>query len=120
LELGRTGETVRLLRESLPHLIGLLKSFARSVSVRRLSCDISLGLADPADTAAMSGYLWSLASVVNASPKCHLSVKPDFSSERLDGSIAVELKVRLLRIVAAFVGALTKKPVRKSFRGMRT
>jgi hypothetical protein len=120
LELKRIGETFRLLRESSPHLTDLLRAFERSVSVRGLSCEILFGLNDPADTAATSGYLWSLMSVVNASPKCHLAVRPDFLSERLDGSIAVELKVRLLRIVAAFVRALTKKPVRQLFRGART
>lgn len=116
----RVGKATRLPLESLLYQTDMFRSIVKSVSMRRLYCDVLIGLADPADTAMVSGYLWSLASAVNVSPEFHMSVTPDFSSERLDGSIAAELKFRLLWVVVALVGALTKKPVRQLFRGMRT
>ena len=112
-------EMISLLKESFPHLKNVLNAFIRSISIKRLSCNVTMGLDSPVDTALVSGYLWSLASLVNMLPKVNLSINPDFQEKKLDGSIMVELKVRLLRIVAALIKAFTKKPLRKLFRGMR-
>ncbi|MCP8312634.1 MAG: DUF2953 domain-containing protein [Candidatus Methylarchaceae archaeon HK02M1] len=115
----RIPETVSLFVESFPYIRNILKAAMKSISIKRFSCDVVMGLDSPVDTAVVSGYLWSLASIVNVFPKVYLSVKPDFQERRLDGSIMVELKVRLLRIVLAFVRAFFKKPVRQFFGKMR-
>jgi len=112
-------EMISLFTESFPHLKRILNAFMKSISIERFSCDVTIGLDSPADTATISGYIWSLAPLVNLFPKAYLSVKPDFQEKRLDGSMIIELKVKLLRIAVAFIRAFTKKPVRQFFRKMR-
>jgi hypothetical protein len=115
----RVPEMANLLTESYPYLANVLSAFMKSISVTRLSSNVTIGLGSPADTAIASGYLWSVASVANTYPSVNLSVEPDFREERLDGSVTIELRVRLIRIVAAFIMAFTKKPVRRLFSLMR-
>ncbi|MCP8304113.1 MAG: DUF2953 domain-containing protein [archaeon] len=116
---GSIPEMTSLFAESFPYLMNILNAAMKSISIKRFSCDVVMGLDSPADTAVVSGYLWSLASIINIFPKVYLSVKPDFQERRLDGSMMVELKVRLLRIVPAFIRAFFKKPVRQLFGKMR-
>ncbi|MCP8316970.1 MAG: DUF2953 domain-containing protein [archaeon] len=111
-------EMISLFTESFPYLKHILNAFMKSISIERFSCNVTMGLDSPADTAMISGYMWSLASLVNVFPKAYLSVKPDFQEKRLDGSMMVELKVRLLWIAVALIRAFSKKPIRQLFRKM--
>jgi hypothetical protein len=117
--LRRSSETVSRFLESLPYLPGIVRTFMRSLTVERFSADVAVGLGSPAETAIISGYLWSLASIVNVLPKVNFSVRPNFQEEQLEGSVATKLKIRLLWIAVALVKAGTKKPVRKLFTSMR-
>ena len=118
-DLERMSKILLVLPESFPYLKGILDSCIRSVSVERFSLDVTVGLGSPADTAAVSGYLWSIASIVNVFPSANLSVKPDFQEEQLNGSLDLNVKFRLLWIVGSFIRAFSKKPVRQLFREMR-
>ncbi len=118
-ELSRLPETVSRLLESLPYLPSIFRTFMRSLTIERLSADVELGLGSPVETAMVSGYLWSLASVVNVSPKADFSVRPNFQEERFEGSFVTDLKIRLLWIVVAMLKAVTKRPVRRLFTSMR-
>ncbi|MCL4437371.1 MAG: DUF2953 domain-containing protein [Thaumarchaeota archaeon] len=118
-DLSRLPDTGNRLLESLPYLPDITRTFLRSITIERLSVDVKLGLGGPVETAVMSGYLWSLASLVNSLPKSGLSVRPNFQEEQLEGSLITDLKIRLLWVAAALVKALTKKPVRQLFTSMR-
>ena len=118
-DLSRLPETVSRLMESLPYFPSIFRTFMRSLTVERFSADVELGLGSPVETAVVSGYLWSLASLVNISPKADLTVKPNFQEEQLEGSLITDLKIRLLWIAVALVKAVTKKPVRQLFTSMR-
>ena len=118
-DLSRLPETVSRLMESLPYFPSIFRTFIRSLTVERFSADVELGLGSPVETAVVSGYLWSLASLVNISPKADLTVKPNFQEEQIEGSLVTDLKIRLLWIVVALVKAVTKKPVRQLFTSMR-
>ena len=118
-DLSRLPETVSRLVESLPYFPSIFRTFIRSLTVERFSADVELGLGSPVETAVVSGYLWSLASLVNISPKADLTVKPNFQEEQLEGSLITDLKIRLLWIAVALVKAVTKKPVRQLFTSMR-
>ncbi|OHE52402.1 MAG: hypothetical protein A3K61_01055 [Thaumarchaeota archaeon RBG_16_49_8] len=118
-DLSRLPETVSRLMESLPYFPSIFRTFMRSLTVERFSADVELGLGSPVETAVVSGYLWSLASLVNISPKADLSVRPNFREEQLEGSLITDLKIRLLWIAVALVKAVTKKPVRQLFTSMR-
>lgn len=118
-ELSRLPETVSRLMESLPYFPSIFRTFMRSLTIERFSADVEMGLGSPVETAVVSGYLWSLASLVNISHKADLTVKPNFQEEQLEGSLVTDLKIRLLWIAVALVKAVTKKPVRQLFTNMR-
>ena len=107
------------LRGSSQYLPILLSAFRKSISVQSLSATLTFGLDDPAETATIGGYLLSLASMVNTIPMASLSIYPSFQGVQLEGSIAAELKVRLLRIVGAFIRSYSKKPFRDLLSVMR-
>jgi len=109
----QTTRILSALRDSPQYLPLILDAFRKSIKIKRVSASLTFGIEDdPAETATVCGYLWSLALVVNALPRSSLMVYPSFEGERLDGSIAAELRVRLLRIVVAFIRSYFKKPFR--------
>jgi hypothetical protein len=99
--------------------VDVFNAFTKSISIKRLSINANIGLGSAAETAIMSGYMYLLTSIASTYPPINISVEPDFQKERLDGSIMIELKIRLLRIAIAFIKAFTKKPVRRLIRRMR-
>jgi hypothetical protein len=102
----------RSFMDALPALLRVLKNLIKSVDIDRLICRISFGLNDPADTAVLSGYLWSLASAVGLS-NTNIFIDPRFDEERLVGDLAADLKARLLWVVVALLLALREDKLRK-------
>jgi hypothetical protein len=117
--LARAPLLLSLLMDAAPSLLGIVKSFGRAVRLRRLSIDVSFGVGDPAETAVLAGYLWSVAWTSGLVPHASLSLRPDMERARLDGSASAELGVRLLPIVGAFLMAYTKKPFRRLLKEVR-
>jgi hypothetical protein len=117
--LARAPLLLSLLRDAAPSLVGIFKSFGRAVRLRRLSIDVSFGVGDPAETAVLAGYLWSVAWAFDLVPRTSLSLRPDMERARLDGSASAELGVRLLPIAQAFLIAYTKKPFRRLLKEAR-
>jgi len=110
---------IRLLRDSVPSLMILLRAFRRSVSVRTLSAYVNVGLGDPAETATLAGYVWAFTRAVGLPPRASLVVKPDLDRPRLDGSVNAEVGVRLLPLVVGFLRAYSKRPFRTLIREAR-
>jgi hypothetical protein len=115
----RAPRLISLFGDAAPSLVGILKGFGRAVRFRRLSIDVSFGVGDPADTAVLAGYLWSVAWALDLLPRTSLALHPDMERVRLDGSVSAELGVRLLPIAAAFLMAYTKRPFRRLLREVR-
>lgn len=103
---------VRASIDSLPTLVMLLRAFRRSISVRSVSARVTFGLGDPAETAVVAGYIWAMSSVVDLPPNISLRVRPDLEKERLEGTAAGEVGVRLLPLAVAFAKAYTRRPFR--------
>lgn len=118
-DLSRFPETFSRLAESIQYFPSIFRTFMRSLTIEKFSASVELGLGSPVETAVVSGYLWSMASLVNISPKADFTVKPNFQEEQLEGSLITDLKIRLLWIVVALVKAVTKRPVRQLFTSMR-
>jgi hypothetical protein len=72
-------------------------------------------LDDPADTAVLSGYLWSVASTLGLF-RANVFIEPYFEGERLEGEIAAELKTRLIWIAKAVINASLEKEIRSLIR----
>jgi len=80
---------------------------------------VNLGLDDPARTAELSGYVWSVAWLANLLPNTSFAFTPVFGGPTLEGSAAASLRVRLLPLVAAFLRAYSKKSFRAFLREVR-
>ena len=110
---------IRLARQSVPSLVILFRAFRRSVSIRKFSALVNLGLGDPAETALISGYFWAFSWAINLLPGTSIILKPDLDRPRLDGSARGELSIRLLPLAVGFLRAFTKKPFRALVREAR-
>jgi len=102
----------RSFMDALPAILRVLKNLIKSIDIDRLICRISFGLNDPAETAVLSGYLWSLASAVGLS-NTNIFIDPRFDEERLVGDLAADFKARLLWVVVALLLALREDKLRK-------
>jgi hypothetical protein len=103
--------------EALPALARVSMGLVRSIDLERISCQITFGLNDPAETAALSGYLWSIASAMGLY-RANIYIEPYFGGERLDGRFLAEIKARLLWIVLALAKAVTEKSIRGLIMGI--
>jgi hypothetical protein len=112
-------KSIKLFWKSLDHLIPILTTFLKSLTLEKFSLNLNLGFGSPVDTAMTSGYFWSLASVMNVIPPISLSLTPDFQKERIDGSVELNIKLKLFWIVVESIKAFTKKPVREFFWSLR-
>lgn len=112
-------EVINKFLESLDHLKPIFKAFIKSISIENLSLHLDLGLYSPVSTAMISGYFWSISSILNLIPPVNLSITPDFQKSKLDGSVELNLKIKFFWIVGALIRAFTKRPVRDLFRSVR-
>jgi len=108
-----------LFTESSTSFLDIFNALTKSISIRRISIHLKLGLGSAAETASLSGYMYLLSSIIPKYQPVNISVEPDFQKERLDGSILIEFKIRLVRIAFAAIKALTKRPVRRLIKRMR-
>lgn len=112
-------EVINKFLESLDHLKPIFYAFIKSINVENLSLHLDLGLYSPVSTAMISGYFWSISSILNLIPPVNLSITPDFQKSKLDGSVELSLKIKFFWIVGALIRAFTKRPVRDLFRSVR-
>lgn len=98
-----------------PAIAHLSVDLFKSIVFQKLSCRLCLGLNDPAETAVISGYLWSVASTLGHF-RANVFIEPFFEGERLEGEFVAELKIRLLWIARAVINALREKEIRSLIR----
>ena len=106
----------RMFIDALSSFFRVLNDLMRTVHTERLSLNITVGLDDPANTAVLCGYLWSMASTV--SNPSTLQIDPYFGGDRLNGSVNAEIWGRLLWVFVAFINALREKPIRRLLKEM--
>lgn len=95
------------LMEALPALARIVVDLFRSIKVN-VSCNLRFGLDDPADTAVLSGCLWSVASAAGI-PNADITLVPCFEGQRLEGWFRAEMRARILSLVVAVLSALKEK-----------
>jgi len=111
---------LNLFLESWPYLVNILQAFIKSLSLEKLSVHMTLGFESPADTAMITGYLWSFTYPVSALTSIEASVTPDFNNRVLDGDLEIDVKLKLFWIAVEVIRAITKKPVRKLIQELRS
>lgn len=112
-------EILKEVKESIKYLTPIIRAFLKSIKLEKFSLNLNIGFTSPVSTALISGYFWSVSSILNLISSVNLSITPDFQNSKLDGTLELELRLTLFRIVAALIKALTKKPVRDLIRSMR-
>ncbi len=98
-----------------PAIAHLFIDLLKSIVFQKLYCRLCFGLNDPAETAVVSGYLWSMASTLGLF-QAKVSIEPFFEGERLEGEFAAELRIRLLWIAKAVIDAFREKEIRSLIR----
>jgi Protein of unknown function (DUF2953) len=103
------------LLNAAPAIMNFLMDLLKTIVFERLSCRLCIGLNDPADTAVMSGYLWSVASTLGLF-RANVFIEPCFEGERLEGLFEAKLKTRLIWIAKAVINTLREKEIRSLIR----
>jgi len=116
----RSLQIISLVWKSHTVIESFLNSFRRAIRINRLSADLSFGTGDPADTAVLAGYMWSLVSLLDGSfPGISLSLKPDLENISLDGSLDGEVAIRIVFVVAGFLRAYSHRSFRQLIKEVR-
>ncbi len=110
---------INQLQAALEHLIPVFRAIFKSIDLEKIFLNLNVGFYSPVTTALVSGYFWSISSILNLIPRVYLTMIPDFQKPKFDGSIELNLKIKLYPIVGAAIKAFTKKPVRKLFWSIR-
>jgi len=109
--------SIQSLINAAPALAKILRDLQKSIHFKKSSCRLCFGLDDPAQTAIISGYLWSLASVLGLF-SAKIFIEPWFEGERLEGELIAEIEVRLWWAVFAVIQALREREIRLILREM--
>jgi len=113
-------ELMRLLPQSAPHLMKLIRVLMKSTSIGSVSCDATIGLSDPSDTGMLFGYFMAFRPVLRRIDRLKISLNPVFDRQILEGWLRASVRIRYpIRIIAAAIGMFTKKPVRHLVKTMR-
>lgn len=108
---------IQSLINAAPALANILLDLTKTILFKKISCRLCFGLDDPAQTAIISGYLWSLASVLGLI-QSKIFIEPWFEGERLEGELVAEIEVRLWRVVFAMIQGLREREIRLLLREM--
>jgi hypothetical protein len=113
---GRSPKPGTLLNAA-PAIMNFLMDLLKTIVFEKLSCRLCFGLNDPADTAVLSGYLWSVASTLGLF-RANVFIEPCFEGEQLVGIFEAKLKTRLIQIALAVIKALREKEIRLLIRDL--
>ncbi|MGB5100589.1 MAG: DUF2953 domain-containing protein [Methanothrix sp.] len=109
--------SIQSLINAAPALAKILWHLLKSIHVKKSSCRLCFGLDDPAQTAIISGYIWSLASALGFFPT-KILIEPWFEGERLEGELVAEIEARLLWAVFAVTKIVRVREIRLLLREM--
>ena len=98
-------------------LADIIIQILKSVILKKFSCCVCVGLDDPADTAVLCGYLYSISGVLGLYP-ARISIDPWFSGEHLEGDFVAEIEMRPLWAVWAVLRSLRLSETRRFIKEM--
>lgn len=102
------------LIDAWPYIQELFLRILRCITFRCVSCDLQFGMASPADTGIVYGYLWVLRGLLAPFPRVQLSMTPVFDRSVFECSGTAHLAVeRPLVVLVAVATALSRRPVRR-------
>jgi hypothetical protein len=102
---------IDIILNALPVLLETAGDLLRTIQVEECSVNLRLGTGDAADTARISGCIWS-AAAVTLPRKASFDLDPYFLGKKMDGSVIVDIGARPLLVGLTAVKALKEEPVR--------
>ncbi|RXE56869.1 hypothetical protein ABH15_01565 [Methanoculleus taiwanensis] len=107
------GEYVSAGSDLWPYIRRVLDTFLRSLSLERCIGEVTLGLASPAATGRIYGYMTALRYALWPMERIDLIMHPVFGDEILEGKADVKVHIkRPLLILLSIIAALMHKTVR--------
>ena len=100
MDASRAFELVRTLHRPA---ITLVRRMVRSIRIRKLSCNATFGLSDPADTGMLAGFLYAVSAPIARSPVVSVRLDPVFWDQtfgyRVRGSIGITIGRLILPVI---------------------
>ena len=100
MDASRALELVRTLHRPA---ITLVRRMVRSIRIRKLSCNATFGLSDPADTGMLAGFLYAVSAPIARSPVVSVRLDPVFWDQtfgyRVRGSIGITIGRLILPVI---------------------
>jgi len=115
---ARSFPNVQKIVAQLPHISGPMSNFPsllkRSVKLKKIRLRFRFGLGDPSQTGIVYGLLQPvIAYVTPMADRMVVEVEPVFNEETLEGSLELDLRLRLFRLVVPAMKLILSKPVRQ-------
>ena len=114
----RSFPNIQKIVSQLPHISGPISNFpsvlTRSVKLKRMRLRFRFGLGDPAQTGILYGLLQPvIASITSIADRREVEVEPVFNEETLEGSLELDLRIWLFKIVVPALKLILSKPIRQ-------
>ena len=103
---------VEFLLDTIPALWKVFRDLLKSIEFQNISCRLCFGLEDPANTAILSGYFWSMASILSIF-RANISIEPYFERRRLEGEFFSRLRTRPLWTLWHHYNAIRERKIRR-------
>ena len=114
----RSFPNIQKIISQLPHISGHISNvpsvLKRSVKLRRIRLRLRFGLGDPSQTGIVYGLLQPvIASITSISDRRVVEVEPVFNEETIEGSLELDLRLWLFRLVVPALKLILSKPIRQ-------
>ena len=99
---------LRLLKTMQRPVIRFIEDVFRTVKFRKISCNLTYGFSDPADTGMLSGFLYALKGMF--SKRCSIfdfSISPQFQDEVFDLHVLTNIRFRISSLLFAVLRFVT-------------
>ena len=78
----------------------LITGVFRSLNIRKLRVDFTIGLDDPADTGLLFAFIWPASVFINPPDRYNINIRPSFENETsLEGSMQAVIKLLPIRLL---------------------
>ncbi len=108
-DLSRVFELFRTLYRPT---IALVRRVVRSISIRELSCDLTFGLSDPADTGMLAGFLYAASATISRSHVISIRLDPVFWDQTFGYRARGSIGITLGRLIPPIILFGCSRPVR--------
>lgn len=103
---------LRVLKNVQRPVIRFIKDVLGVVKFRKISCDLTYGFSDPADTGMLSGFFYALKGLF--AKKCSIfnfSISPQFQDEVFDLHFLTNIRFRISSLLFAILRLVTNRKV---------